>query len=96
MKAKGGVWKPMKSEKNSATAIGIVETSSIAKGFEITDAVLKAADVKVVSNRTICPGKYMVLIGGSVDAVTASIETGVMVGWSRCGAERLSGAAVGR
>lgn len=62
------------------SAIGIVETSSIAKGFEIADTVLKAANVEIVVNRTICPGKYMVLIGGDVDAVQASIEAGVRIG----------------
>ena len=56
---------------SNGSAIGIVETSSIAKGFEIADAVLKAANVRLVVNRTICPGKYMVLIGGDVDAVDA-------------------------
>ena len=61
-------------------AIGIVETSSIAKGFEIADAVLKAANVEIVLNRTICPGKYIVLVGGDVDAVQASIQAGVKVG----------------
>jgi len=64
----------------TGSAIGIVETSSIAKGFEVADAVLKRAGVEIVVNRTICPGKYMVLIGGDVDAVNASIETGVQVG----------------
>ena len=58
-------------------AIGIVETSSIAKGFEIADTVLKAANVEIVLNRTICPGKYIVLVGGDVDAVQASIQAGV-------------------
>lgn len=61
-------------------AIGIVETSSIAKGYEVADAVLKTADVEIVVNRTICPGKYMVLIGGDVDAVNASIEAGIEIG----------------
>ncbi len=64
----------------TGAAIGIVETSSIARGYQVADAVLKRADVKIVVNRTICPGKYMVLIGGDVDAVNASIETGVAVG----------------
>ncbi|MGD9900455.1 MAG: BMC domain-containing protein [Calditrichaceae bacterium] len=63
-----------------SAAIGIVETSSIAKGFEVADAVLKRANVEIVVNRTICPGKYMVLIGGDVDAVNASIEAGVEIG----------------
>ena len=61
------------------SAIGIVETSSIAKGFEVADALLKRASVEMVVNRTICPGKYMVLIGGDVDAVNASIEAGVQI-----------------
>ncbi|MFM7846666.1 MAG: BMC domain-containing protein, partial [Planctomycetota bacterium] len=59
------------------SAIGIIETSSIAKGFEISDSILKSANVELVVNRTICPGKYMVLISGDVDAVKASIEAGI-------------------
>jgi microcompartment protein CcmL/EutN len=62
---------------SNGKAIGIVETSSIAKGFEIADSVLKTANVNLIVNRTICPGKYMVLIGGEVDAVNASIEAGL-------------------
>lgn len=61
-------------------AIGIVETSSLAKGFEIADTVLKAANVDIVLNRTVCPGKYIVLVGGDVDAVQSSIQAGVQVG----------------
>lgn len=64
----------------TGTAIGIVETSSIAKGFVIADTILKAADVEIVLNRTICPGKYLILIGGDVDAVQSSIDAGVQVG----------------
>lgn len=59
------------------SAIGIIETSSIAKGFEIADSILKSANVQLVMNRTICPGKYMVLVSGDVDAVRASIESGI-------------------
>ena len=65
---------------NNGNAIGIVETSSIAKGFEIADAILKTANVRLVVNRTICPGKYMVIVGGDVDAVNSSIEAGLVVG----------------
>jgi microcompartment protein CcmL/EutN len=61
-------------------AIGIVETSSIAKGFQIADTVLKTANVEIMVNRTICPGKYMVLIGGGVDAVHSAIESGLRAG----------------
>jgi microcompartment protein CcmL/EutN len=64
----------------AGAAIGIVETSSLAKGYEVADALLKRADVEIIVNRTICPGKYMVLIGGDVDAVNASISAGLEVG----------------
>lgn len=63
--------------QGSKTAIGMVETSSIAKGFSVADTIIKAANVEVIVNRTVCPGKYMVMIGGTVDAVTASVEAGV-------------------
>lgn len=66
--------------KGYGNAIGIVETSSIAKGFQIADAVLKSANVEMIVNRTICPGKYLVMIGGNVDAVTASVEAGLEIG----------------
>ena len=65
---------------SNGNAIGIIETSSIAKGFEIADTVLKTANVRLVVNRTICPGKYMVLFGGEVDAVNSSIEAGLATG----------------
>ena len=68
------------TENNSGNAIGIVETSSIAKGFEIADTMLKTANVRMVVNRTICPGKYMVLVGGEVDAVSSGVEAGLAVG----------------
>ncbi len=61
-------------------AIGIVETSSIAKGFEIADTMLKTANVEIIVNRTICPGKYMIMLGGDVDAVSSAVEAGRRVG----------------
>ena len=64
---------------SNGNAIGIIETSSIAKGFQIADTMLKTANVSLVMNRTICPGKYMVLIGGGVDAVNSSIDAGLLV-----------------
>ena len=64
-------------EKNS---IGLIELSSIAAGFVVADAMLKAAEVEILLSRTICSGKYMVLVGGDVAAVTASVEAGTTIG----------------
>jgi len=47
------------------------------------DAMLKAADVQLLLARTICSGKYLIVIGGEVAAVSAS--------WRRA-----PGAATGR
>ena len=56
-------------ERNS---IGLIELTSIAAGYQAADAMLKAAEVDIILSRTICSGKYMVLIGGDVAAVKAA------------------------
>ncbi len=61
-------------------SIGMVETNCIAKGIDAADAMLKAADVKLLSGQTACAGKYIVLISGEVAAVRASVEAGVSAG----------------
>jgi microcompartment protein CcmL/EutN len=61
-------------------AIGLIELSSVAAGYLAADAMLKAADVELLLNRTICSGKYLVLVGGDVAAAQASVEAGVAAG----------------
>ncbi|MBX7222993.1 MAG: BMC domain-containing protein [Blastocatellia bacterium] len=63
--------------KNS---LGLIELSSIAAGFQVVDSMLKAAEVELVLARTICSGKYMVLVAGDVAAVKASVEAGETAG----------------
>lgn len=60
-------------------AIGILESISIAKGIEAADAMVKAAPVKLYVAKTICPGKFLVIVGGDVAAVSNSVERGVSV-----------------
>ena len=57
-------------------AIGLIELSSVAAGFLAADAMLKAANVYLILSRSICSGKYMVLIGGEVSAVQSAVEAG--------------------
>ncbi|RMH62795.1 MAG: BMC domain-containing protein [Calditrichaeota bacterium] len=64
------------------SAIGLIELTSIAKGYEVADTMLKAAHVEIITNRSICPGKFMVLVGGDVDAVHAAVEAGLEIGGS--------------
>lgn len=60
-------------------AIGIVELSSIAAGFATSDAMLKAANVDMLLARSICSGKYMVMVGGDVADVQSAVEAGVEI-----------------
>jgi microcompartment protein CcmL/EutN len=63
--------------KNS---LGLMELSSIAAGFAVTDAMLKASDVELLLARTICSGKYMALVRGDVAAVEAAVRAGAEAG----------------
>lgn len=58
------------------TAIGLLELNSIAAGLQAADTMLKTANVNLMQARTICSGKYMVVIAGDVAAVTSSLQAG--------------------
>ncbi len=58
-------------------AIGMVESNSIGRGIDATDAMLKRAAVEVIYSRSVCPGKYIVLVTGLIADVESSIEAGV-------------------
>ncbi len=58
-------------------SIGGVEVSSIAKGLEVADAMLKTSNVTLLLSRSICSGKYIALISGDVGSVKAGVEAGV-------------------
>ena len=55
-------------------AIGVLELKCIPKGVEATDAALKSAGVELVSAHPSCPGKYEIILTGSISNVTASVE----------------------
>jgi microcompartment protein CcmL/EutN len=57
-------------------SIGLIELSSIAAGYNVADAMLKASDVELLLSRSICSGKYIVMVGGDVAAVRASVDAG--------------------
>jgi len=60
-------------------SIGLLELSSIALGHLAEDAMLKSAPVDLLQARTICSGKYIVVVGGDVAAVTAAVDAGAAV-----------------
>ena len=55
----------------------MVETNCIPAGIEAGDAMLKAADVSLVSAQAVCAGKYIVVVTGNVAAVQAAVASGV-------------------
>ncbi len=60
----------------SEKSIGLIELSSVAAGFLVADTMLKAGNVRLLLSRSICSGKYMVLIGGETAAVQSAVEAG--------------------
>jgi len=55
-------------------SLGLIEMTSIAAGMQAADIMLKTADVALILSRTICSGKYMVLIGGDVAEVQSAVD----------------------
>jgi microcompartment protein CcmL/EutN len=60
----------------SEKSIGLIELTSVAAGFQVADTMLKAGNVRLLLSRSICSGKYMVLVGGDAAAVTAAVGAG--------------------
>lgn len=56
-------------------AIGILELTSIAR-MELGDVMLKSANVQLLLCRTLCPGKFLLMLGGDVGAVQQAIAAG--------------------
>ena len=57
-------------------AIGTVELNSVASGIAAGDAMLKAAEVRLIMAQPVCPGKYVLIAAGD----TSSVETAVRAG----------------
>lgn len=58
-------------------SVGIVELTSIGLGFAAQDAMLKAADIRLLLARTICSGKYFIAVTGSLAAVEEAVAAGI-------------------
>jgi bacterial microcompartment shell protein len=66
----------VKNAETFGPAIAMLETSSIARGIEATDAMMKRASVDLLLTTIVPRGKYLVLIGGDVADVEAAIRAG--------------------
>ena len=57
-------------------ALGMVETRGLVAAIEAADAMVKAADVKLVGTEKIGSGLITVMVRGDVGAVKAATEVG--------------------
>ena len=57
-------------------AIGLIEYSSIAKGIGSADAMVKAANVRLIGKQQIGAGLVTVMVRGDVGAVKAATDAG--------------------
>lgn len=69
---------------NADSALAMLEFSSVADGTRVADAMVKRAPITLFTIGTVQPGKYLVLVGGSVAAVEEAYIEGM----------RLSGATL--
>lgn len=60
-------------------SIGVLETSSIARGYETADAMVKTAAVELLEAMPICPGKFLIIVVGAVADVSAAMSAGAAV-----------------
>jgi len=60
-------------------SIGALELSSIGIGYRVQDEMLKAAAVELLIARTICSGKYFIVVSGPVSDVRSAVQHGVEV-----------------
>ncbi|MBN2007862.1 BMC domain-containing protein [candidate division KSB1 bacterium] len=65
---------------NATNNIGVIELASIYKGFEVQDAILKNEHVEKLIARTICSGKYLIIVRGEIADVESCLERAREIG----------------
>ncbi|TFD49686.1 BMC domain-containing protein [Cryobacterium frigoriphilum] len=62
----------------SAGALGLIETKGLVGAIEAADAMVKAANVRVIGHKEIGGGLVTILIRGDVGAVKAATDAGAV------------------
>ena len=55
-------------------ALAMVEYKTVSSGMTACDLMVKTAEVDIVEAKTVCPGKYLVLISGALSSVRAAVD----------------------
>ncbi|MBI4666602.1 MAG: BMC domain-containing protein [Nitrospinae bacterium] len=61
-------------------ALALIELRSVARGVATADVMVKKAPVRLLEARTVCPGKYMILVAGETAAVDEAYRAGLEKG----------------
>ncbi|MEZ6015321.1 MAG: BMC domain-containing protein [Planctomycetota bacterium] len=69
-------YNPVLRDVAAEPAIAVLELSSIARGVEICDAILKEAQLELLFATPVQPGKYVMLFTGSIDDLSSALRRG--------------------
>lgn len=61
-------------------SIGAIEFKSIAKGIEVSNEIIKKSLVEVLYLKSICPGKFLIIVSGETSYVNECIDYGLKIG----------------
>ena len=61
-------------------SIGAIEFKSIAKGIEVSNEIIKKFSVEVLYLKSICPGKFLIIVSGQTSYVNECIDYGLEFG----------------
>ncbi|GFM36235.1 hypothetical protein DSM19430T_09190 [Desulfovibrio psychrotolerans] len=78
------------------TALGLIETKGLLAAVEGADAMLKAADVRLLERNMVGGGLVTITVAGEVSAVSASVEAAVAAIGRIDGAALVSGHVIAR
>ena len=73
-------------------SIGLIELSSVAAGYLVQDVMLKAGSVQLLLARSICSGKFLIVVAGDVTSVDAALAAGA----TAAGASLIEGKQIAR
>lgn len=60
-------------------SIGLIEVKNVSKGIKVTDEMLKSAGVTLIQSGSVCPGKFVTIVGGNLAAIQAAVEHAVKI-----------------
>ena len=71
------------SDATEDVALALIELSSIARGYQVADTMVKKAPVALIDCRPVSPGKFLVLVTGDVASVDEAFRAGLAVAGDR-------------